>query len=64
LYFHQKFIGQLEAPFISKKNLLNSLGAILGAQQAGVSFSQSLKYLKNLFYLRDVLRLLEKRNRF
>ena len=46
LYFHQKFIGQLEAPFISKKNLLNSLGAILGAQQAGVSFSQSLKYLK------------------
>ncbi|MDQ5882981.1 MAG: UDP-N-acetylmuramate--L-alanine ligase [Patescibacteria group bacterium] len=46
LYYHQKFIGQLEAPFISEKNLLNSLGAILAAKQIGVNFSQSLKVLR------------------
>ena len=47
LFYKQQFIGQFEAPFISEKNLLNSLAAILAAKQAGVSFEQSLKFFNH-----------------
>lgn len=46
LIFKGKNIGQLEVPFLSEKNLLNALGAMLAAKQAGVSFKESIKYLK------------------
>jgi len=46
LIFQGKNIGQLKAPFLSEKNLLNALGAMLAAKQAGVSFKESIKYFK------------------
>lgn len=46
LVFKGKKIGQLRVPFLSEKNILNALGAMLAAKQAGVSFEQSIKYLK------------------
>jgi len=46
LVFKRKNQGQIKVPFLSKQNLLNSLGAMLAARQAGVSFRQSIKILK------------------
>jgi len=46
LVFKGKSIGQLQVPFLSEQNLLNSLGAMLAAKQVGVSFQQSIKILK------------------
>lgn len=46
LIFQGRSIGQFQAPFLSDENLLNTLGAMLAARQAGVSFKQSIKYFK------------------
>ena len=46
LVFKDRPIGQFQAPFLSEKNLLNALGAMLAVKQAGVSFEQSMKILK------------------
>jgi UDP-N-acetylmuramate--alanine ligase len=46
LVFKDRPIGHFQAPFLSEKNLLNALGAMLAAKQAGVSFEQSMKILK------------------
>ncbi|NMB92273.1 MAG: UDP-N-acetylmuramate--L-alanine ligase [Parcubacteria group bacterium] len=46
LIFQGKNIGQLKVPFLNEKNVSNALGAMLAAQQAGVSFKQSRKYLQ------------------
>jgi UDP-N-acetylmuramate--alanine ligase len=43
IFFQNKFIGQLQASFLSEKLLLNALGAMLAAHQVGVSFKQSIK---------------------
>jgi len=46
LTFKGRFMGQFQAPFLSEKNLLNALGAMLAVKQVGVSFQQSMKILK------------------
>jgi len=46
LVFKRKNQGTLKLPFSSEQNLLNALGAMLAAQQVGVSFQQSAKILK------------------
>ncbi|MGC8651347.1 MAG: Mur ligase family protein, partial [Minisyncoccia bacterium] len=46
LIFQGKNIGQFRAPFLSEKNLLNALGAMLAAKQAGISFEQSMKIFR------------------
>ena len=46
LVFKKKNQGKLKLPFLSKQNLLNSLGAILAAKEIGISFKQSINILK------------------
>jgi len=46
LVFKKKNQGELKLPFLSKQNLLNSLGAILAAKEIGISFKQSINILK------------------
>lgn len=46
LVFKKKNQGKIKLPFLSKQNLLNSLGAILAAKEIGISFKQSINILK------------------
>lgn len=46
IVFRGKNQGRFQAPFLSEKHLLNAMGAMLAAKQAGVSFKQSFKIFK------------------
>ncbi|MCX6796119.1 MAG: hypothetical protein NTW06_01325, partial [Candidatus Falkowbacteria bacterium] len=46
LVLKRKNQGRLKLPFLSKQNLLNSLGAMLAAKEIGISFKQSRNIFK------------------